>query len=45
MLSWLHAQSEHEDTVAKLPDAKPLWLVGCFTPQEKRIFVWQFGTR
>ena len=31
-------------TVTKLPDAKPLTLVGCFSPPAKKELKWQFST-
>ena len=34
-----------EATVIKLPDAKPLKLVGCYTPWGKMSLVRQFGAR
>jgi len=33
----------HWATVTKFPDAKPLKLVGCFSPWAKKYLKWQFG--
>ena len=36
---------QHGATVTKLPDTKPLKLVGCYTPWTKKSLVRQIGAR